>query len=72
MCVYGALAQLVVRYIRIVEVTGSTPVCSTSQALKTMVLRAFSLPFAIYPEWISRTPMETSPIAAMETCFHVL
>lgn len=29
MCVYGALAQLVVRYIRIVEVTGSTPVCST-------------------------------------------
>ncbi len=29
MCVFGALAQLVVRYIRIVEVTGSTPVCST-------------------------------------------
>lgn len=29
MCAYGALAQLVVRYIRIVEVTGSTPVCST-------------------------------------------
>ena len=25
----GALAQLVVRYIRIVEATGSTPVCST-------------------------------------------
>ena len=26
---YGALAQLVVRYIRIVEVRGSTPLCST-------------------------------------------
>ena len=26
---YGALAQLVARYIRIVEVTGSNPVCST-------------------------------------------
>ena len=27
---FGALAQLVARYIRIVEVTGSNPVCSTS------------------------------------------
>ena len=26
----GALAQLVARYIRIVEVTGSNPVCSTT------------------------------------------
>ena len=29
--IYGALAQLVVRYIRIVEVRGSTPLCSTKQ-----------------------------------------
>ena len=28
---YGALAQLVVRYIRIVEARGSTPLCSTIQ-----------------------------------------
>lgn len=28
---YGALAQLVARYIRIVEVTGSNPVCSTKR-----------------------------------------
>ena len=28
---YGALAQLVVRYIRIVEARGSTPLCSTSR-----------------------------------------
>ena len=27
--IFGALAQLVARYIRIVEVTGSNPVCST-------------------------------------------
>ena len=27
---FGALAQLVARYIRIVEVTGSNPVCSTT------------------------------------------
>ena len=30
----GALAQLVARYIRIVEVTGSNPVCSTIKGLK--------------------------------------
>ena len=29
---YGALAQLVARYIRIVEVTGSNPVCSTTKS----------------------------------------
>ena len=31
---FGALAQLVARYIRIVEVTGSNPVCSTIKGLK--------------------------------------
>ena len=31
--IYGALAQLVARYIRIVEVTGSNPVCSTKPLL---------------------------------------
>ena len=31
----GALAQLVARYIRIVEVTGSNPVCSTSKRFFT-------------------------------------
>ena len=31
---YGALAQLVARYIRIVEVTGSNPVCSTKPQSK--------------------------------------
>ena len=30
---FGALAQLVARYIRIVEVTGSNPVCSTTSGL---------------------------------------
>ena len=29
---HGALAQLVVRYIRIVEVRGSTPLCSTKKS----------------------------------------
>ncbi len=29
--IYGALAQLVARYIRIVEVSGSNPLCSTIQ-----------------------------------------
>ena len=29
--IFGALAQLVARYIRIVEVTGSNPVCSTNE-----------------------------------------
>jgi hypothetical protein len=28
---YGALAQLVARYIRIVEVSGSNPLCSTKK-----------------------------------------
>ena len=32
--IFGALAQLVARYIRIVEVTGSNPVCSTTKGLK--------------------------------------
>ena len=32
--IYGALAQLVARYIRIVEVTGSNPVCSTIKGLE--------------------------------------
>ena len=30
----GALAQLVARYIRIVEVTGSNPVCSTNKPVR--------------------------------------
>ena len=35
---YGALAQLVARYIRIVEVTGSNPVCSTQGLAEVQVL----------------------------------
>ena len=42
---YGALAQLVARYIRIVEVTGSNPVCSTTICLKTPVFRLFLVYF---------------------------
>ena len=39
---YGALAQLVARDIRIVEVRGSTPLCSTrGEALKSLDFRAF-------------------------------
>ena len=39
---YGALAQLVARDIRIVEVRGSTPLCSTRrEALKSLDFRAF-------------------------------
>ena len=40
--VYGALAQLVVRYIRIVEARGSTPLCSTqSESLGIQGFRHF-------------------------------
>ena len=39
---HGALAQLVARYIRIVEVSGSNPLCSTiKKALKLSGFRAF-------------------------------
>ena len=41
---HGALAQMVARDIRIVEVRGSTPLCST-EALQINVCKAFSLPF---------------------------
>ena len=41
---FGALAQMVARDIRIVEVRGSTPLCST-EALRISVLKAFSLLF---------------------------
>ena len=34
---YGALAQLVARYIRIVEVSGSNPLCSTTICLRTLM-----------------------------------
>ena len=39
---FGALAQMVARDIRIVEVRGSTPLCSTGRkALKSLDFRAF-------------------------------
>lgn len=38
---YGALAQLVARYIRIVEVTGSNPVCSTTEKLENTMFSGF-------------------------------
>ena len=38
---YGALAQLVVRYIRIVEVRGSTPLCSTRKPCSSSSARFF-------------------------------
>ena len=42
---YGALAQLVARYIRIVEVTGSNPVCSTTKTFPNEKV------FALYIEY---------------------
>ena len=44
---YGALAQLVARDIRIVEVRGSIPLCST-EALRVSILKAFSLRFPVF------------------------
>ena len=38
---YGALAQLVARYIRIVEVTGSNPVCSTTKTCRNASLFSY-------------------------------
>ena len=39
--IFGALAQLVARYIRIVEARGSNPLSSTTICLKTTVFRLF-------------------------------
>ena len=39
---YGALAQLVVRYIRIVEARGSTPLCSTREKGRPLWTAFFS------------------------------
>ena len=41
---FGALAQLVARYIRIVEVTGSNPVCSTPRPCRSTSARSFFSP----------------------------
>ena len=47
---YGALAQLVARYIRIVEVSGSNPLCST---IPDGIAGNGSLIFSIF-DWIAR------------------
>ena len=45
---HGALAQLVARYIRIVEVSGSNPLCSTSRKpLKSLDFEGFLYSFFI-------------------------
>ena len=43
--IFGALAQLVARYIRIVEVSGSNPLCSTTVRPKTQFSDGYFIPF---------------------------
>ena len=51
---HGALAQLVARYIRIVEVSGSNPLCSTKNRPKTSGFRTFLYLFILFSD--SLTP----------------
>ena len=44
---YGALAQLVARDIRIVEVRGSTPLCSTRKPCRSKPARFFHARFSV-------------------------
>ena len=50
--IFGALAQLVARYIRIVEVSGSNPLCSTTVRPKTQFSDGYFIPF------IQNSPIE--------------
>ena len=64
---YGALAQLVARYIRIVEVSGSNPLCSTTRnPLRNQGISYFSDKFLLSKAGIQHGP-ESQPLRQEES-----